>query len=169
MSNELKIKFTVPSKCSWFLGFWAEDFFTRRVITQTCGLNQTIFAHYSLITLLHNHFHEKKFFFCLCMLLTHTAIKSAALALVAAKTLILQKKVFRFSCGQRHLLTRFFRGPGVMESYPSQILIKNLDSNMWNMYVCIHFKNEFEHKSHRKQTKTTYRILRLSLSTNWKD
>ena len=93
------------------------------------------------------------------MLLTHTAIKSAALALVAAKTLILQKKVFRFSFGQRHLLTRFSRGPGVMESYPSQILIKNLDSNVWNMYVCIHFKNEFEHKSHRKQTKTTYRNL----------
>ena len=88
------------------------------------------------------------------MLLTHTAIKSAALALVAAKTLILQKKVFRFSFGQRHLLTRFSGGPGVMESYPSQILIKNLDSN-----VCIHFKNEFEHKSHRKQTKTTYRNL----------
>ena len=107
----IKIKFAVPSKCSWFLGFWAEDFFTRRVIAQTCGLNQTIFAHDSLITLLHNHFHEKKYF-CLCVLLTHTAIKSAALALVAAKTLILQKKVFRFSFGQRHLLVRFFRGPG---------------------------------------------------------
>ena len=94
----------------------------------------------------------------MCVVDTHTAIKSAA-SLVAAKTLILQKKVFRFSFGQRHLLTRFSRGPGVMESYPSQILIKNLDSNMWNMYVCIHFKNEFEHKSHRKQTKTTYRNL----------
>ena len=136
LSNKWKIKFTVPSKCSWFLGFWAEDFFTRRVIAQTCSLNQTIFAHDSLITLLHNHFHEKKYF-CLCVLLTHTAIKSAALALVAAKTLILQKKVFRFSFGQRHLLTRFSGGPGVMESYPSQILIKNLDSNMWNMYVYI--------------------------------
>ena len=89
---------------------------------------------------------SRKNFFCLCVLLTHTAIKSAALALVAAKTLILQKKVFRFSFGQRHLLTRFSRGPGVMESYPSQILIKNLDSN-GTKYTHVHTHILFYFKS----------------------